>query len=160
VKQKPRLYLDMDNMLVDFHSNPHWHIPQDYWNHPYMYQKDYFYDLKPMPGAEKFVGKLEYYNYYDLWILTQPLKDWPPCFGDKAAWVNKYFPNLQDKLIMTQDKHVVRPGILIDDNPKWSKFDAFFIQFYPYRQKEEQFKDILDYLIANKGNFYDYFEGN
>lgn len=143
---KPILFLDMDMVLVNFNSSKN--IPLDekhIYNHFAIYKKGFFIDLLPMEGAVDFVKTLLKGDYWDIHILTQPVSGNPYSYGEKAAWIIKYLPELTDKITMTQNKLMLKGQILIDDNIRWKDFDGVFILFNPLNPKKE-FEYILDKL--------------
>lgn len=131
-EQKPLLFIDMDNVLVDFKSGLA-KVPDDVKR---QYEQDEkgkpHYDdipgifalMDPMPGAIEAVKTLS--TKYDLYILsTAPWMN-PSAWSDKVEWVQKYFDSAQEKgvfykrLILCHHKNLlIRPGAyLIDDRSK------------------------------------------
>lgn len=127
------IYIDMDDTIADYNGatrHPVTNQIQEY----KMWDKDFFLNLQPIPGAKGAIFELMKMGF-DLWILTQPLVDSPESYTDKAKWIQLHFPQLYKKLIMTQDKSLHRGDFLIDDNDKkWrEKFEkngGRFIHFY------------------------------
>lgn len=129
---KPILYLDMDDVLVDFNSSKR--IPlheKNIYGHPAIYEKGFFIDLLPMPGGLEFVKIIINEDLWDVYILTQPVSNSSNSYKEKVDWVSQYLPLLQNKIIMTQDKTLLKGHVLIDDNIKWKDFDGEFIYFDP-----------------------------
>lgn len=77
----------------------------------------YFRDLPLMPGALEGVAALEAAGH-DIWICTKPLEANWRCRDDKAEWIRRHFPHLEDKLILAPDKGLIKGDILLDDAPK------------------------------------------
>lgn len=129
---KKILYVDMDDVIADFYSAAK---DQDENVQEYlMWTPGFFGKLKPTEGSQWAVAQLE--KRYDVYILSQPLAGHAESYSDKAEWINKHFPSLYNKLILTQDKGLNIGDILIDDNKlKWKeKFEkngGTFIHF-PY----------------------------
>ncbi len=147
--KKPILYLDMDQVLVDFNSSSM--IPdneKEVYNHDAIYKKGFFINLRPMAGALLFVQNLIKANLFDIQILTQPVAGNVDSYVEKAMWVEKYLPQLTNKINMSQNKLLFRGDILIDDNSKWSEFEGKFILF-DYKNPELAFKQI-ERLLFNK----------
>lgn len=86
-----------------------------------MWDKDFFLNLKPMPGAQGAIFDLQKLGF-DLYFVSQPLVECPASYTDKALAVQHHFPQLYKKIILTQDKSLIRMDYLIDDNAdKWEK---------------------------------------
>lgn len=124
---KPILYLDMDNVLVDFKSGLD-KVGEDI-------KKEYEHDengkqhyddipglfalMEPMPGAVDAVEKLK--GAFDLYILSTAPWNNPSSWSDKLLWVKKYFGDtFKKRLILTHHKNLcLQPGAyLIDDRPR------------------------------------------
>ena len=129
MKTKKTVYIDMDQVLVDFHSHPTLHIPKDYNNHPNMFRDGYFYHLAPLAGAIEAATQLLNRPDLDVYILTQPVAGTPHSYSDKAKWVEEHLPDFSKRLIMTQNKLLNKGDYLVDDSLKWSDFDGKFIHF-------------------------------
>jgi 5'(3')-deoxyribonucleotidase len=120
---KKILYVDMDNVLVDFKSG----IDQL----DEATKKEYGDDLddvpgifslmKPMTGAIEAVKELA--KGYDIYILsTAPWKN-PTAWSDKLLWIKKYFGDnaesiFHKRLIISHHKNLNHGDFLIDDRTK------------------------------------------
>lgn len=136
----------MDNVLTDFNGSVK--IPsheKHLYNHPEIFKPGFFEDLKPMRGALEFVNRMVKSNLYDIYILSQPVSNSPVSYSEKAFWIQRYLPELTDKIILTQDKTLIDGGILIDDNPKWAAFRGEFILF-DFNTPESEFERIEKHL--------------
>lgn len=124
----------MDDVIADFYAaakDP----SSERVREELMWHPDFFFKLQPIPGSQAAIFELEKRGF-DIWILSQPLAGLPESYSDKAAWIQKHFPSLYKKIILTQDKGLLLGDYLIDDNaPKWQeKFEkngGKFVHF-PY----------------------------
>ena len=120
------VYIDMDNVLVDFQSGLD-RVPE-------VVKKEYaddgtgksHYDdipcifslMEPMPGAIEAIRELD--KFFDLYILsTAPWLN-PSAWSDKLEWVQHYFGKSEDsifykRLIISHHKDLNRGDFLIDD---------------------------------------------
>jgi len=143
--EKPLLFIDMDNVLVDFKSGlakvsdeiKHQYEQDDKGKPHYDDIPGIFALMEPMPGAIEAVKTLS--TKYDLYILsTAPWMN-PSAWSDKVKWVQKYFDSAQEdgvfykRLILCHHKDLlIRPGAyLIDDRSKHGadQFGEHWIQF-------------------------------
>ena len=119
---KPKLFLDMDNVLVDTLlilnaidmagetvAKPD-QIP------------GIFRDLPPVPGAIDAVNKLN--DYYELYILSTAPWQNASAWQDKLIWLQHHFGDdekspFYKRVILAHDKSLARThgGILVDDRP-------------------------------------------
>ncbi len=127
-----RVFIDMDNVLVDFQSGLDQvseEIKAEYAGRmdeiPGLFAK-----MKPMPGAIEAVHELQ--KHYDLFILsTAPWKN-PSAWSDKVEWVTKYLDDVfHKKMIITHRKDLCQGDYLIDDRGKngTSEFSGEWIEF-------------------------------
>lgn len=118
-KGKKVLYVDMDNVLVDFASGIA-KVPADV-------QGRYEDRLDEVPGIfalmEPLPGAIEAYHtlaaQFDTYILsTSPWAN-PTAASDKQAWVRTHLPEVAYKrLILTHHKDLNAGDFLIDDRTK------------------------------------------
>ena len=110
------LCIDMDNVLADFSGSPRLRNWQEKKRNPSsMYGKNFFRDLEPLPGAIEAVMEIIASNKYDVYILTQPVAKSPHSYSEKVEWVLTHIPDLMDKIIMCQNKAMVKGDILVDE---------------------------------------------
>ncbi len=150
-----RLFIDMDNVLVDFQSGLDQvseEVKAEYAGRldeiPGLFAK-----MKPMEGAIEAVHELQ--KRYDLFILsTAPWKN-PSAWSDKVEWVTKYLDDVFHKrLIISHHKDLCQGDYLIDDRGKngTSEFAGEWIEF-----GSEQFpnwESVLKYLAGQRLDEY------
>tara|TARA_B100000945_G_C20306924_1_gene560816 strand:- start:376 stop:816 length:441 start_codon:yes stop_codon:yes gene_type:complete len=113
---KKILYVDMDNVLVDFASGIE-KIPEKI-QIEYKGRLDeipgVFSLMKPLSGAICSFKRLS--NKYDTYILSTAPWDNPSAWSDKNLWVKKYLGEIAYKrLILTHHKNLNFGDFLIDD---------------------------------------------
>lgn len=129
---KKILYIDMDNVLVDFPSGIA-RLPADV---AAKYGDDLdeapgiFSLMDPMPGAIEAYKELA--DKFDTYILsTSPWKN-PSAWSDKLCWVQEHLPELAYKrLILSHHKNLNVGDYLVDDRTRngADKFDGEHIHF-------------------------------
>lgn len=129
-----KIGIDMDDCIADFSGCARDPVTLKVREHM-MWDKDFFLNLKPIPGSQGAVFDLGKMGY-DLYIVSQPLAESAESYTAKAQWIQLHFPQLYKKIILTQDKSLIKVDYLIDDNAgKWQKpFEAAggtFVHF-PY----------------------------
>lgn len=115
--------IDLDDCVADYWGAAGDPITKKVREH-LMWDKDFFLNLRPLPGAQGAIFDLQKLGF-DLYIVSQPLAESPESYTEKAKWVQLHFPQLYKKIILTQDKGLIKLDYLIDDNSdKWkSKFE-------------------------------------
>lgn len=82
-------------------------------DHPELYSS-----LEPVDGAVKGLETLEDVLGYTVFICTSPSLYNPTCASQKVEWVAQHLGNRwKSRVVMTNDKTLVRGDILIDDKP-------------------------------------------
>lgn len=149
---KPILYIDMDNVLVDFTSALNKVSPESL--EEYSGRLDempgIFSLMGPMPGAIESVYALM--EKSEVFILsTAPWLN-PTAWSDKVSWIHTYFGKEQEsplhkRLILSHHKHLNRGDYLIDDRQTngADRFEGEWIQFgkVPF----ERWDSITNYLL-------------
>lgn len=143
------VYVDMDNVLVDFP----WGVEQLSEELRKEYEGDldevpnFFRDLPPIDGAIDGYRKLS--REYETYILsTAPWRN-PTAWVDKLLWVQDHLPKAAHKrLILTHNKQLHKGDYLIDDRTAngAGDFDGEHIQFgkEPYPDWEAVLAYLLD----------------
>ena len=160
-KKKKTVYVDMDNVLVDFQSGlsrvteaitteyaddgtgkPHYDdIP------------NLFSLMDPMPGAIAAMQELS--KYFELYILsTAPWRN-PTAWYDKLEWVQRYFGSDENsifykRLIISHHKNLNRGDFLIDDRRKngADQFEGELIEFGS--AKFPDWPTVVEYLCNHR----------
>lgn len=151
IVHKKRVFVDMDNVLVDFESGLA-QISDDV-KDEYEGRLDeipgLFGLMKPMPGAIDAMHELQ--KHYDLFILsTAPWKN-PSAWSDKVKWVTQYLDNVFHKrMVITHRKDLCQGDYLIDDRGKngTSEFTGEWIEFGS--EKFPDWNSVLEYLNAKE----------
>lgn len=113
---KKIVYVDMDNVLVNFKSGLEKVEP--YTLEKYKENVDeipgLFSYMEPMPGAIEAMQKLS--EKYDLYILSTAPWDNPIAWAEKRIWIGRYLNELFfKKLILSHHKNLCVGDYLIDD---------------------------------------------
>ena len=134
--KKKILYVDMDNVLVDFPSGMRKVGEKKLAEHPGKPDEvpGIFSQMDPMPGAVTAMHELA--KYYDIYILsTAPWLN-PSAWSDKLKWVQQHFGKDEGtlfwkRLIISHHKNLNRGDFLIDDKKKngAEDFEGELIQF-------------------------------
>ena len=119
------IYVDMDNVIVDFKSALRKrNIDENMENADEI--QDIFSEMDPMPGAIEGYNKLVEMGH-DVYILSTAPWENPSAWSDKLLWVKKYLGIVAYKrLILSHNKNLNRGDYLIDDRVangagKWGK---------------------------------------
>jgi 5'-nucleotidase len=147
-----RLYIDMDNVVVDFPS-AFANYSQEFLDaHP---EKDeiegIFSKMQPVAGAIDAVEKL--YRYFDIYFLSTASFMNPSAWSGKVKWIQKHFPIVGYKrLILTHHKNLNKGDYLIDDRTRNGVlgFEGTHIHFK--ESSEETWQKITEYLIDKEAN--------
>ncbi len=145
---KKILYIDMDNVLVDFPSGIAKldEATKAEYNDNYDEVPGIFSLMDPLPDAITSFNLLA--DKYDTYILsTAPWKN-PSAWSDKVIWVQKHLgEKAYKRLIISHHKNMNKGHYLIDDREKngAKEFDGELIQFGSSRFKDWQ--SVLDYLF-------------
>lgn len=147
---KKVLYIDMDNVLVDFPSGIA-KLDTDVVRH-YEGRLDevpgIFALMKPLNGAlEAFRVLCEHFDTYIL--STSPWEN-PSAWSDKLIWVKKYLgQSAYKRLILTHHKNLNHGDYLIDDRLK-NGADKFMGEHIHFGSKRfPDWKSVIRYLLPD-----------
>ena len=104
-------------------------------------ERGFYRDLKPIDGAIEGIQEMMEYSFFEVFFCTSPWNTSETCIRDKQNWLSQYFgKKILKRLVVTNDKTLVRGDYLIDDkptikgvfdNPTWEQI--LFSQ--PYNEK-------------------------
>lgn len=151
IRRKKRVFVDMDNVLVDFQSGLD--LQSDEIKKEYEGRLDeipgLFAEMKPMPGAIEAMHTLQ--EHFDLYILsTAPWKN-PSAWSDKVKWVTRYLDDVFHKrMVITHCKNLCKGDYLIDDRGKngTSEFEGKWIQFG--NNEFPGWESVVNYLLRQE----------
>jgi 5'(3')-deoxyribonucleotidase len=126
MEQKEIVLIDMDDTSFGFCDHPVFHgINVNDQNCTAMYEPGFFASLKPVPGALQAVRQLLRMGF-DVQFATQPVAESPHSYSEKIQAIGLWFPDLIQKVNMTQNKGLLKADYLVDDRAdKWQeKFEA------------------------------------
>lgn len=143
-----RLYIDMDNVLVDFRS-AFTHIDEatlkEYDGHlddvPGIFAK-----MTPMNGAIEAYKRLA--ERYDVYILSTAPWNNPSAWSDKVLWIQRYLGEVAYKrLILSHHKNLCKGDYIIDDRTRHGVdiFEGEHIHFGTERFPD--WNSVLEYLL-------------
>ena len=145
------LYIDMDNVLVDFPS-AFARLPKELMAE-YEGREDeipgIFALMAPLPEAIDAFRQLS--AHYDTFILSTAPWENPSAWSDKLLWVRQHLGELAHKrLILSHNKHLNRGDYLIDDRTKngADRFIGEHIHFATTRFPDWQ--SVLAYLLPER----------
>ena len=126
------LYIDMDDVLVDYTSGVarlSEETKREYEGRLYD-APDVFGLMVPVEHAVDSFNEL--CKYFDTYILSTAPWGNPTAWSDKLAWVNRYLKdNAYKRLILTHHKNLNKGDFLVDDKTLRGadKFEGELIQF-------------------------------
>jgi 5'(3')-deoxyribonucleotidase len=150
MEKRKTLYIDMDNVLVDFPSGIRGldeeakkKYAENYDNAPGIFAL-----MKPVSGAIEVFNKLAL--KYDVYILSTAPWGNPSAWSDKLRWVKTHLgENAYKKLILTHRKDLHIGDYLIDDRKKngAGNFQGELILFGS--SKFRDWNAVEDYFLGN-----------
>jgi 5'(3')-deoxyribonucleotidase len=150
---KKIVYIDMDGVLVDFHSAIQKLSTEEieHYKDKYDMIDGFFYTMEPFAGAIDGINKLQY--HFDLYLLSTATWYNPSAWSDKLKWVKKYFGEGEDnvfykKLILSHNKHLNLGSYLIDDR-LMNGADRFTGKHIHFGSEEfPNWEKVTNYLLA------------
>jgi len=142
------LYIDMDNVLVDFPTGISRITEQQREEFEGKLDEvpDLFSLMDPMPGAIESFQRLA--NHYDTYILSTAPWENHTAWSDKLKWVKEYLgAPAYKRLILSHHKNLNAGEYLIDDRLKngVDRFKGEHIHFGTERFPD--WKSVCDYLL-------------
>ena len=142
------LYVDMDNVLVDFRSG----IARIEESTRLEYENrldevpGIFSLMSPMPGAIEAYEELA--AVFDVYVLSTAPWEHPSAWSDKVLWVKKYLGEPAHKrLILSHHKNLNGGSYLIDDRLKngAGEFEGEHIHFG--KERFPDWSSVMEYLL-------------
>lgn len=146
-KDVRRVYFDMDGVLADFEKA---FKDAGLTVKEFKLKEGSYSSIPVMKGAIQAVD-LALELGYEIFALTKiPTKN-PYSATEKIIWLNKYFPQFGDHIILSPDKGVVGKSvdILIDDHPEWANADKFPGNIIKFSGDWSEVYDLLKKLDPN-----------
>lgn len=117
-------YLFPNDFFLPLDQRKNFHIEDDYPDYlegeivKIFSEPGFFAGLEPIPGGAKALRAILRLGH-EVFICTSPFKQNRGCAAEKLAWVEKNIGgDFLKRVIITEDKTLVRGDILIDDKPK------------------------------------------
>ena len=147
---KKRVFVDMDNVLVDFQSGLDQQSERTLQQYAGRLDEipGLFGKMKPLAGAIDAMHQLN--GHYDLFILSTAPWNNPSAWSDKVKWVTEYLDDIFHKrMVITHRKDLCQGDYLIDYRGKngTSEFSGEWIEFGS--EKFPDWQSVLDYLIPS-----------
>tara|TARA_B100001989_G_C24537225_1_gene465185 strand:- start:1003 stop:1452 length:450 start_codon:yes stop_codon:yes gene_type:complete len=146
--KKKVVYVDMDNVLVDFQSGidslsdeERGAYKDNIDNVPGIFSK-----MQPLNGAIEGYKKLT--EHFDVYILSTAPWNNPSAWSDKLLWVQKHLGDIAYKrLILSSNKNLNAGDYLIDDRTANGAGDFKGEHIHFLTEQFKNWDDVLNYLI-------------
>ena len=144
------LYVDMDNVLVDFESGINRISPED--------RQQYDGDLDEVPGIFALMDPLDeaiesfekLSEVYDTYILSTAPWNNPTAWSDKIKWVQKHLGKSAFKrLILSHNKNLNAGDYLIDDRLANGAGDFVGEHIHFGQDRFPDWQAVCDYLLPS-----------
>jgi len=148
-KEGARVFVDMDDVLVDYASGFEGLEGTPKWKDKTI--AGVFYHMKPMPGAVEAFHRLA--SHYDTYVLSTGAWRNESSWSDKLRWVKKYLgESAYKRLILTHNKALCMGEYLIDDRTTngAGNFKGEHIHFGT--EKFPNWEAVLEYLDVPNEN--------
>lgn len=158
---KKRIYVDLDGVCADYRklykariaNDPEMKFPQAAYG--------FFTEMEEIADSVSAVKELS--KHYDVWFLSAPSHRNPMCLAEKNYWVRLHFgPEWPERLILANDKSLLKGDFLIDDNAtgrNQENFEGVKILFDVYNQIPPHIKatyvrcknwiEVMEYFMAD-----------
>ena len=145
------LYIDMDNVLVDFQSGID--LLDEATLRAYEGHLDdvpgIFSKMSPKKGAIESFAKLA--EHYDVYILSTAPWNNPSAWSDKLLWVQRHLGNLAYKrLILSHHKNLCKGDYIIDDRTANGVCDFTGEHIHFGSERFPNWACVTDYLLSDK----------
>lgn len=119
----PRVYVDMDGVIAAFEAAAR---ARGITPAQLKLQRGAYLGLQVIPGAKEALRDLAQLDV-DIFVLTKIPSGNVYAATEKLLWIERHFPELHDRVIITSDKGCVgkERDFLIDDHPEWANADQF-----------------------------------
>jgi 5'-nucleotidase len=150
---KKIVYVDMDNVLVDFKTGIAKLTPAELIEYEGKYDEvpHIFSKMEPVENAiESYITLC---SKYDTYILSTSPWESPTALNDKLDWVKKHLgTHAHKRLILSHNKHLNHGEYLIDDRTKngADKFVGELILFGS--EKFPNWNFVIEYLVKTDEN--------
>lgn len=134
------IFLDMDGVLANIHKEIGFYTTTNQ-TPPEVLKKDLYLRLGVARGAREFIDWCLEHDEINLYVATKIPKENPSAATEKLLWIERYFPELKNKVFVTPDKTLLKGDFLIDDDLRWEEFSGTFLHF-DYRNPQTAWKKI------------------